>query len=149
MRKPTFNETFIIGFTVYSFFTLMIDRNFMYETVANNPDSMYASYLGLMGSQLNIAIVSLLLAGITMSGLFVHNYNIRIIVSLLGLVYFTIIAASFVFSYPNFGLGISALVITTMIANINHLIDEQQEARKRNIICDNYHNDKGGEKDEN
>lgn len=124
----------------------MIDRNWMYEAVADNPDSMYVKYLDLLGSQFNIAMFSLAVAVLTMAILFTQKYYVRIAINLLGLVYFTMLAASFVFSYPNLGLGMSAIMVVIMIANINRLIDEQQEARKRKIICDNYHDDsKGGE----
>ena len=146
MRKPTFNETAVIGYGFYMFFTLLIDPNWMYANIEKNPDSMYAAYLDLLGSQLNIAIFSLIVAVMTMVVLFTQNYMFRISVNLIGLIYFTIISASYIFSYPNLGLGLAAILVATQISNINRLIDEQQEDRKRKIICNSYHDDEGGEK---
>lgn len=145
MRKPTFNETAVIGYGFYMFFTLIIEPNWMYANIDKNPDSMYVAYLELLGSQLNIAIFSLIVALVTMGILFTQNYTFRIMVNLLGLTYFTIISASYIFSYPNIGLGLAGILVITQIKNINILIDEQQEDRKRKIICDSYHDDKGGE----
>ena len=145
MRKPTFNETAVIGYGLYMWFTLSVDKNWMYENIEKNPDSMYVAYLNLLGSQTNIAIFSLIVAFLTMGMLFVSNYTFRIAISLLGLIYFTIISASYIFSYPNLGLGMSAILVITMIANINRLIDDQQEAKKKKIICDSY--DERGEND--
>lgn len=145
MRKPTFNETVVIGYGFYMFFTLMIDRNWMYANIAENPDSMYVAYLNLLGTQFNIAIFSLIVAVVTMGVLFTQNYTFRIVVNLIGLIYFTIISASYIFSYPNLGLGLAAIIVVTQINNINMLIDEQQEERKRKIICNSYHDDEGGE----
>ena len=148
MRKPTFNETAVIGYGFYMFFTLLIEPNWMYANIEKNPDSMYVAYLNLLGSQLNIAVFSLIVALVTMGILFTQNYTFRIAVNLLGLVYFTIISASYIFSYPNLGLGLAAIIVVTQISNINMLIDEQQEGRKRKIIYDSYHDDEGGEEDD-
>lgn len=145
MRKPTFNETVVIGYGFYMFFTLMIDPNWMYANIAENPDSMYVAYLNLLGSQFNIAIFSLIVAVVTMGVLFMQNYTFRIAVNLIGLIYFTIISASYIFSYPNLGLGLAAIIVVTQINNINMLIDQQQEERKRKIICNSYHDDEGGD----
>lgn len=145
MRKPTFNETAVIGYGMYMFFTLMLEPNWMYANIEDNPNSMYVAYLEFLGSQFNIAIFSLIVALVTMSILFTQNYTFRIMVNLLGLTYFTIISASYIFSYPNLGLGLAAILVITQIKNINMLIDEQQEVRKQKIICDNYHSEKGGE----
>src|SRR5699024_6391360 len=123
----------------YMFFTLMIDPNWMYANIAENPDSMYVAYLNLLGSQFNIAIFSLIVAVVTMGILFTQNYTFRIVVNLIGLIYFTIISASYIFSYPNLGLGLAAIIVVTQINNINMLIDEKQEERKRKIICNSYH----------
>src|SRR5699024_11760276 len=66
----------------------------------------------------------------------VKNYTARIIVNIVGLVYFTILAVSFVFSYPNLGLGMAAIIVVVIITNINLLIDEQSERDKKRIMCD-------------
>lgn len=145
MRKPTFNETAVIGYGFYMFFTLMIEPNWMYANIEKDPDSMYVAYLEFLGSQFNIAIFSLIVAVVTVGILFTQNYMFRISVNLIGLIYFTIISASYIFSYPNLGLGLAAILVVTQISNINRLIDEQQEDKKRKIICNSYHDDEGGD----
>lgn len=138
MRKPDFNESAVIGYASYMFFTLLIGGEWMFRAIQNNPESMYAAYLDFLGSQTNLAVFSLAVALVTIFILFVENYIFRIVVNLIGLVYFTILAASYVFSYPNLGLGLALIFVLMMVANINRLIDEQQEDRKRKIMCDSY-----------
>lgn len=141
MRKPQLSESIIIGYALYMSFTLMLDRNFLADGIERNPDSMYKMYLELLGSQQNIILVSLAVAFITCGVLFTQNYTVRIITSIVGLVYFTLLAVSFVFSYPNLGLGLSAIVVIIIIANVNLLIDEQNERTKMRIIHDSYKNE--------
>ena len=143
MRRPNLTEVIVLGFGVYMAFTLLLDSNWMYESIAKNPESMYGTYLSFIGSQVKLAIFSIFLVICTASILFVDNYLIRIGVNILGLMYFTILAGSFVFTYPNIGLGTSMILVVMMVVNINRLIDEQQEERKRKIICDAYN--EGGE----
>lgn len=138
MRKPNFNESAVIGYAAYMFFTLLVNRGWMFQVIQDNPESMYATYLEFLGSQTNLAVFSLAVALVTIFILFVENYIFRIAVNLIGLVYFTILAASYVFSYPNLGLGLALIFVLMMVININRLIDEQQEDRKRKIMCDSY-----------
>lgn len=138
MRKPQLSESIIIGYALYMSFTLMVDRNFLAAGIEKNPDSMYKMYLELLGSQQNIILLSLAVAFITCGVLFTQNYTVRIISSILGLVYFTILAVSFVFSYPNLGLGLAAIVVIIIITNVNLLIDEQNERTKMRIIQDSF-----------
>lgn len=152
MRKPQLSESIIIGYAIYMSFTLMVDRNFLADGIESNPDSMYRMYLELLGSQQNVVLLSLAVAFITGVVLFTHNYTVRIISSIVGLVYFTILAVSFVFSYPNLGLGLAAIIVIIIIANVNLLIDEQNERTKKRIICDSFTHEnetatKGGDTD--
>lgn len=140
MRKPQLSESIIIGYALYMSFTLMVDRNFLADGIARNPDSMYKMYLELLGSQQNVILVSLAVAFITCGVLFTQNYTVRIISSIVGLVYFTLLAVSFVFSYPNLGLGLAAIVVVIIITNVNLLIDEQNERMKKRIIQDSFNN---------
>lgn len=143
MRKPQLNEVIIIGYGSYVWFTLSFDPDFFYRAIADNPESMYAAYIGFLGTQQNLAIFSLVLALVTIAVLFTERYSLRIISALVGLVYFTILAASYIFSYPNLGLGLSALMLGVLIFNINRLIDEKEEAKKRKLLCDNYKSEGG------
>lgn len=138
LRKPNFAEVFSIAFGGYMWFTLTIDSDWLYRNMESNPDSMYWAYMELVGSQFNLAMFSLAVALITIGMLFVRSYTLRIIANVIGLIYFTILAASYVFSYPNIGLGMSAIIVVMLISNINSLIDEQQEEKKHKIICDSY-----------
>ena len=138
MRKPQLNEVIIIGYGSYVWFTLSFDPEFFYRSIAENPESMYAAYIGFLGTQQNLAIFSLVLALVTIAVLFTERYSLRILSALIGMVYFTIMAASYIFSYPNLGLGLSALMLAILIFNINRLIDEREEEKKRKLLCDNY-----------
>jgi hypothetical protein len=138
MRKPNISETIVIAYAFYMWFTLTIDNTWFYSAIQDDPNSMYAAYLNFFHTQGNLAITSLVVGFLTVGILFVENYILRIFVNGIGLVYFTILAASYIFSYPNLGLGLSAIITVIMIANINRLIDEKQEERKHKIICDSY-----------
>lgn len=143
MRKPSLSETIVIAYAGYMWFTLSVDPNWLYQSIEENPDSMYAAYLNFLGSQFNVAMFSLLVAILMIIVLFFQNYTLRIAANLVGLIYFTILSASYVFSYPNLGLGLALIFTTLLVANINRLIDEQQEVKKHKIICDSY--DEGGD----
>jgi len=148
MRKPQISEAIIIGYSLYMWFTLTLDGEFLERGIANNPDSMYRMYLELMGTQRNVVFISLAVALLTILVLFVKSYTARIIVNIVGLVYFTILAVSFVFSYPNLGLGMAAIIVVVIISNINLLIDEQSERDKKRIMCESVINEdsiEGGE----
>lgn len=148
MRKPQISEAIIIGYSLYMWFTLTLDGEFLERGIANNPDSMYRMYLELMGTQQNVVLISLAVAILTILVLFVKSYTARIIVNIVGLVYFTILAVSFVFSYPNLGLGMAAIIVVVIITNINLLIDEQSERDKKRIMCESVINEEcsgGGE----
>ena len=141
MRKPQLSETIIIGYSLYMWFTLTLDGEFLERGIANNPDSMYRMYLELLGTQQNVVNLSFAVAILTIIVLFVNNYTARIVVSIVGLVYFTLLAVSFVFSYPNLGLGLAAIVVVIIITNINLLIDEQSERAKKRIMCGSVNKD--------
>lgn len=148
MRKPRFGEAAVIGYTLYMLFTLGIDPRLFQEAIERNPESMYVAYVDFMGSERNVMIFSAVTLLITVLTLFTNKYTPRIIVHVIGIIYFTIIVASYIFSYPNIGLGIGAIIVINLIIDVNRVIDEQQEALKRKIICDSYK--KGGDKkDEN
>lgn len=136
MRKPQLSESIIIGYSLYMWFTLTLDREFLERGIEANPDSMYRMYLELLGTQQNVVNLSFAVAILTIIVLFVNNYTARIVVSIVGLVYFTLLAVSFVFSYPNLGLGLAAIVVVIIITNINLLIDEQSERSKKRIMCE-------------
>lgn len=136
MRKPQLSESIIIGYSLYMWFTLTLDKEFLVRGIEGNPDSMYRMYLELMGTQQNVVNLSFVVAILTIIVLFVNNYTARIVVSIVGLVYFTLLAVSFVFSYPNLGLGLAAIVVVIIISNINLLIDEQSERAKKRIMCE-------------
>lgn len=144
LRKPNFSESAVIGYAGYMWFTLTIDNNWFYQAIEDDPDSMYAAYLETFQTQGNLALFSLILALVTMGILFIDNYLIRIIVNLLGLVYFTILSASYIFSYPNLGLGLALILVVAMIANINFLINEKVEKDKKKIMCDSYKEESEG-----
>lgn len=138
-----------MGYGSYVWFTLMFDPNFFYRAIDSNPESMYAAYIDFLGSQQNLAIFSLILAIITAAVLFTENYTLRIISALIGLIYFTILAASYIFSYPNLGLGLSTILVAILIFNINKLIDQREEVKKSKILCKNFHDTTEGGEDNN
>lgn len=145
MRKPQISEAIIIGYSLYMWFTLTLDGEFLERGIADNPDSMYRMYLELMGTQSNVVLISLAVAILSIMVLFTRSYTARIIVSIIGLVYFTILAVSFVFSYPNFGLGMAAIIVVVIITNINLLIDEQSERDKKRIMCESVIDEESSE----
>lgn len=143
MRKPRLNEAIIIGYATYVWFTLSVDPEFFYNSIADNPESMYAMYMAFLGTQKNLALISLGLALLNAGILFTHNYILRILSNLIGIVYFAILAASYIFSYPNLGLGLSSIMIVILIFDVNRLIDEYTEEKKRKIYEANF--TEGGE----
>lgn len=144
IRRPKLNETIIMAYGLYVWFTLNIDPNFFYSAIEDNPESMYAMYLDFLGSQNNVALFSLIVAILTVVTLFTKNYMLRIITSFIGLIYFTILAASYVFSYPNLGLGMALLIMGMIIFDINKTISEKECETKRKIMADSYKSE-GGE----
>lgn len=145
MRKPKFGETVVIGYTLYMLFTLGVDPQLFQKAIERNPESMYVAYVDFMGSERNVMMFSAVTLLITVLTLFTNHYTPQIIVHVIGIIYFTIIVASYIFSYPNIGLGLGAIIVVKLIIDVNRVIDEQQEAHKRKIICDSY---KGGDKNE-
>lgn len=145
MRKPRFSEATVIGYTLYMIFTLGIDPRLFQAAIERNPESMYVAYVDFMGSERNVMIFSAVTLVITVLTLFTERYTPQIIVHVIGIIYFTIIVASYIFSYPNIGLGMGAIIVIKLIIDVNRVIDDQQDARKRKIISDNF---KGGENDE-
>lgn len=145
IRRPQLNETIIIAYGLYVWFTLSIDPNFFYTAIEKNPESMYAMYLEFLGSQGNVGIYSLVMSLLTGISLFIGNYTLRIVTGFFGLIYFTILAASYVFSYPNLGLGMALLIMGMIIFDINKIISAKEEQAKRKILSDSYKSNEGGE----
>lgn len=137
LRKPSLSELAVTIFAGYMALTLTVAPTMFEDAIANNPESMYANYMMLLGTQSNLAWISLTVALASFAALFTEHYTVRMLTSVLGLVYFTFISASYLFNYPNIGLGIVILVISWLFIELWKLIDESEEVKKRQIIVDN------------
>lgn len=137
MRKPRLNELAIILFAGYMAITLAVAPSMFEDAIANNPESLYANYMKILGTQSNMAWISLAIALASFATLFTEQFTVRILMNVAGLVFFTFISASFLFNYPNIGLGAVVLVVVWLFIELWKLIDESEEVKKRKIIVDN------------
>src|SRR5699024_337556 len=106
MRKIEMYELATVMFAGSIFFTLMIAPDLFANQIAMNPDSLYAGYVDVVGSQRNLAFIALGVALLSFASFFIRCFNIRILVNSLGIVFTTFITASYVFNYPNLALGL-------------------------------------------
>lgn len=134
MRKLKMNELASAMFAASIFFTLMIAPELFADRIAENPDSLYQGYVEMVGSQQNLAFISLGVTVLIFTSFFIRNYNVRILVSVVAIVYTSFITASYVFNYPNLALGLLVIMIIWQIYEANKLIDESEDEKSKQIL---------------
>lgn len=134
MRKLQMNELASIMFAAYIFFTLMIAPDLFADRIAENPDSLYKGYVDMVGSQRNLAFISLAVTLIIFLSLFVRNYNVRILINVVSIIYSSFITASYVFNYPNLALGLLIIMVIWQIYETNKLVDESEDEKSKMIL---------------
>lgn len=116
------------------FFTLLVDPNLFANRIAENPESLYVGYVALVGSQVNLAIISIVVAMLLFVTFFVRNYNVKILANITGIIYTTFITASYIFNYPNLALGLLVIMIIWQIYELFNLIDESEDEKAKKIL---------------
>lgn len=136
MRNPKWNELGITLFSLYMWFTLTVEPNLFIDGSTNKADSVYASYISMVGSQQNLAWISLTVAVLSFIVLFTRRFAIMITIHIIGLLYYFFITASFLLNYPNIAFGVMSLVSIPLFIEIFNLVDESEEQKKEKIIED-------------
>ncbi|HBV22277.1 MAG TPA: hypothetical protein DEB42_00600 [Jeotgalicoccus sp.] len=134
MRKLQMSELASAMFAASIFFTLMIAPELFAERIAENPESLYQGYVAMVGSQQNLAFISLGVTMLIFGSFFIRNYNARIMVDTVAIVYTSFITASYVFNYPNLALGLLVIMIIWQIYETNKLIDESEDEKSKQIL---------------
>lgn len=134
MRKLKMNELASAMFAASIFFTLMIAPDLFAERIAENPESLYAGYVNMVGSQQNLAFISLGVTMLIFGSFFIRNYNARIMVNVVAIVYASFITASYIFNYPNLALGLLVIMIIWQIYETNKLIDKSEDEKSKKIL---------------
>lgn len=145
MRKPKWNEIIVMMFSIYMWFTLTVDPNLFIDGSTNKADSVYATYIQMVGSQQNLAWISLAVSVLFFLILFTTRYSVLITVHIIGLLYYFFITASFLLNYPNIAFGIMSLVSIALFVEIMNLIDESEDVKKMKILNEDEYEYKGGE----
>lgn len=137
IRKPKLEETLVMLFAVYVWFTLVIEPNLFESRIDLGGNSVYGTYVGLVGNQNNLALISLGVAFLYLIGLFIRHVNILIFIHIIGMIYYAFITASFLLNYPNIGLGVLGLVSFWLLYQIYSEIDMSEEIKKQKIKARN------------
>lgn len=148
MRKPEWAEMFMIIFPVYIWFTLMVDANLFLRGITDNSTGVYSTYIKMVGSQRNLAWLSLAVAAIVFASLYIKKDTFLIFVAIIGFSYHMFITASFLINYPNIAFGIMSLFGVWLGARIYRLIDVSEEKKKEKILLNSeyhYEENKRGE----
>lgn len=148
MRKPKMDELAAVLFAGSIFFTLLVAPNLFAEQIAENPESLYVGYVAIVGSQQNLAIISLIVSAIVFASFFTRIYNLRIMSNVIGIIYTTFITASYVFNYPNLALGLLVIMIIWQIYETNQLIDESEDEKSKKILAKSLKETEENEEDE-
>lgn len=135
MRKPKMDELATVLFAGSIFFTLLVAPELFAERIAENPESLYVGYVALVGSQQNLAIISLIVSAIVFATFFTRIYNFRIMSNVIGIIYTTFITASYIFNYPNLALGLLVIMIIWQIYELFQLIDESEDEKAKKILA--------------
>lgn len=149
MRKPEWAEMFMISFAVYIWFTLMVDADLFLSGIEKNSTSVYSTYIEMVGSQRNLAWLSLAVAVIVFTSLYIKKDTYLIFVAIIGFSYHMFITASFLINYPNIAFGIMSLFGVWLGARIYRLIDVSEEKKKEKILLKSeyhYEENEGGGK---
>lgn len=116
------------------FFTLLVAPEMFADRIAENPDSLYVGYINIVGSQQNLAIISLGVGLLIFASFFTRIYNLRILSNVVGIIYTTFITASYIFNYPNLSLGLLVIMVIWQIYETNRLIDEGEDEKSKKIL---------------
>lgn len=144
MRKPKWNELGIMLFSLYMWFTLTVEPELFLSGSTEQADNVYKTYISMVGSQQNLAWISISVSALFFLVLFTQRYAILIAVHIIGLLYYFFITASFLLNYPNIAFGVMSLVSIPLFVEILNLVDASEDEKKQKIIEDN-HLDEGGE----
>ena len=136
MRKPKWNELGIMLFSLYMWFTLTVEPELFLSGSTEQADSVYKTYISMVGSQQNLAWISISVSALFFLVLFTRRYAILISVHIIGLLYYFFITASFLLNYPNIAFGVMSLMSIPLFVEILNLVDESEEQKKERIIED-------------
>lgn len=134
MRKPKWNEIVVMMFALYMWFTLTVEPNLFMSGSTDKAKSVYATYISMVGSQQNLAWISLTVSALFFLILFTSRFSILLTVHIAGLIYYFFITASFLLNYPNIAFGIMSLVSIALFQEILKLIDISEERKKDKIL---------------
>ena len=137
MRKPKWNELGIMLFSLYMWFTLTVEPELFLSGSTEQADSVYKTYISMVGSQQNLAWISISVSALFFLVLFTRRYAILISVHIIGLLYYFFITASFLLNYPNIAFGVMSLVSIPLFVEILNLVDASEDEKKQKIIEDN------------
>lgn len=136
MRKPKWNEIVIMMFSLYMWFTLIVEPELFLRGGTDAAENVYATYISMVGSQQNLAWMSLAVSALFFLILFTSRFSILLTVHIIGLIYYFFITASFLLNYPNIAFGVMSLVSIALFQEILRLIDESEERKKEKILKD-------------
>lgn len=136
MRKPKINEIFVMLFSLYVWFTLTVEPNLFVSTNGKS-GQIYDTYIGMVGNQGNLAIISAVVSILYLSSMFTRKYEVITWVHILGLIYYLFISASFLINYPNIAFGVMSMVSIWLFYDLMRLIDKAEEAKKHKILKNN------------
>ena len=137
MRKPKWNELGIMLFSLYMWFTLTVEPELFLSSSTEQADNVYKTYISMVGSQQNLAWISISVSALFFLVLFTKRYAVLIPVHIIGLLYYFFITASFLLNYPNIAFGVMSLVSIPLFVEILNLVDASEDAKKQKIIDDN------------
>lgn len=136
MRSPKVNEIFVMLFSLYVWFTLTVEPNLFVSTNGKS-GQIYATYIGMVGNQGNLAIISAVVSILYFANLFTRKYEVITWVHIVGLIYYLFISASFLINYPNIAFGVMSMVSIWLFYDLMKLIDKAEEAKKQKILKKN------------
>ena len=136
MRKPKWNEIVIMMFSLYMWFTLIVEPELFLRGGTDAAENVYTTYISMVGSQQNLAWMSLAVSALFFLILFTSRFSILLTVHIIGLIYYFFITASFLLNYPNIAFGVMSLVSIALFQEILRLIDESEERKKEKILKD-------------
>lgn len=137
MRKPKWNELGIMLFSLYMWFTLTVEPELFLSGSTEQADNVYKTYISMVGSQQNLAWISISVSALFFLVLFTQRYAILIAVHIIGLLYYFFITASFLLNYPNIAFGVMSLVSIPLFVEILNMVDASEDEKKQKIIDDN------------
>ncbi|MCU7557246.1 hypothetical protein [Macrococcus capreoli] len=140
MRSPKYNEIFVMLFSLYVWFTLSVEPE-LFAATRGKSGQIYKTYIGMVGTQQNLAWISLAVSILYLINLFTRKYGIITIVHLIGMIYYMFINASFLINYPNIAFGVLSLVSIWLFMDLLKLIDITEEEKANRIKERNGLND--------